>query len=313
MAAQHYLITGGCGFIGLNLIAYLQKHHPAIDITVLDNLSMGKREFLDEFDVKFVKGDIQDFLLVNKALKGIDVVIHLAADTSVLDSIERPDFNFNVNVVGTYNLLRAARDNDVEHFVMASTGGAIIGEATPPVHEEMPPRPMSPYGASKLMAEGYLSAFSASYGMKTVALRFSNVYGKRSYHKGSVVAKIFKDVLSQRIFTVFGDGLQTRDYVFVEDLSEAVFLAAQYENGGETIQLGTAKGTSLNDVLLLVKGVIEPSHELIVNFRPCRVGEVLHNYTDISKAKRILGYKPKIELNEGLIKTWGWFLENNNG
>ena len=216
---SHFLITGGCGFIGLNLIDFLNRKQPNINITVLDNLSVGKKEHLDAFDVDFIEGDIRDQGAVNRALKGVDKIVHLAADTRVLESIKNPDLNFDVNVVGTYNLLRAAHLNSIRSFVMASTGGAILGDAISPVHEEMTPHPLSPYGASKLMAEGYLSAFAGSYGMHTVALRFSNVYGKNSFHKGSVIAKMFKTALCNEVFEVYGDGSQTRDYIFVEDLS----------------------------------------------------------------------------------------------
>ena len=190
------LITGGCGFIGLNLIDFLQKYSSYnYNIIVLDNLTLGRRKYLSDYDVEFVEGDIRDSSLLKKLMKKVNSVIHLAADTRVVDSIANPDFNFNVNVEGTYNLLRAAQKEGVERFVLASTGGAITGKAKSPVNESMAPQPLSPYGASKLSAEGYCSAFAGSYGMKTVSLRFSNVYGPFSNHKISVVAAFFKNIL----------------------------------------------------------------------------------------------------------------------
>jgi UDP-glucose 4-epimerase len=304
------LITGGCGFIGVNLINYLRKTMPRSDVVILDNLVLGKKEYLNEYGVEFVEGDIRDRTLVTDLVRGIDAVIHLAADTSVLESIENPDFNFDVNVNGTYNLLRAARLGGVERFICASTGGAIIGEATPPVHEGMVPRPLSPYGASKLMAEGYMSAFFGSYGMQTVALRFSNVYGPRSYLKGSIVSLIYKKILKNETLTIYGDGSQTRDYVYVDDICDAIVRSMQVQGGGHVFQLGTGQGTSLNDLVSRIQSIIGADYNLQVEYRDFRPGEVKFNFTDISHAKKILGYQPKISLPEGLASTWDWFLRN---
>jgi len=195
---MNLLITGGCGFVGVNLIAYFREH-TSEHIVVLDNLVTGRAELLSEFDVEFVEGDIRDAAVVDRLMSRVDGVIHLAADTRVIPSIENPDFNFDVNVQGTYNLLTYARNRNVERFVFASTGGAIVGDVTPPVREDIVPRPISPYGASKLCGEGYCSAFAGSYGMKTVSLRFSNVYGPRSFHKGSVVALFYKQILKDEM------------------------------------------------------------------------------------------------------------------
>jgi len=305
------LITGGCGFIGVNLINFLRRKQPQFDIVVLDNLILGKREYLNEYDVEFIEGDIRDKSLVTDLMKRVDIVIHLAADTRVLESIENPDFNFDVNVNGTYNLLRAARLCNVERFICASTGGAIIGEAAPPVHEKMVPRPLSPYGASKLMAEGYLSAFHGSYGMQTVALRFSNVYGPRSFLKGSIVALIFKKVLKNETLTIYGDGMQTRDYVYADDICNAIVKSMQVNGGGHVFQLGTGEATTLNDLVSEVQSIIGDDYNLPVEYQNFRVGEVKLNFTDISHAKKELGYQPKVKLNEGLALTWEWFLKQS--
>ena len=191
------LITGGCGFVGANLIAYLNRT-TSHDIPVLDNESLGKRQHIAGMRAEFIHGDIRDRDCLDAALKGVDAVVHLAADTRVIDSIDDPSHNFDVNVAGSFCLLQAMRAAGVRHLVNASTGGAILGEATPPVNEEMVPRPLSPYGAAKLAVEGYCSAFAASYGLKPVSLRFSNVYGPRSFHKGSVVAAFMKRILAGR-------------------------------------------------------------------------------------------------------------------
>lgn len=308
MSNKKLLITGGCGFIGINLIEYLSRN-ASYDIVVLDNLSLGKKEHLAGFKTDFIEGDIRDQALVSSTMKNIDAVIHLAADTRVMDSIANPDYNFEVNVVGTYNLLRAARAAGVNRFVSASTGGAIVGDAKPPVHEQMVPRPQSPYGASKLFAEGYCSAFAGSYGMKTVSLRFSNVYGPHSYHKGSVVAAFFKQILKGEPLTIYGDGSQTRDFVFSEDLCAAIVKSLELEKGGEAIQLGAGKGTSLNELIAAMREVVGPHYKFEVVYNAFRAGEVRFNYADISKAKQMLNYSPSVSLDTGLEKTWKWFME----
>jgi UDP-glucose 4-epimerase len=303
------LITGGCGFIGINLIAYLRQRN-AGHLTVLDNLSEGKKENLTEFDVEFVEGDIRDVALVERTMRGIDAVIHLAADTRVVDSVENPDYNFAVNVIGTYNLLSAARSHGIQRFVMASTGGAIVGEVTPPVREDMVPKPISPYGASKLCGEAYCSAFAGAYGMRTVCLRFSNVYGPRSFHKGSVIAHFFKQILQRENLKVYGDGEQTRDFVFVDDISAGIASALAVEKGGNAYQLGTGVGTSVNDIIRMIEGCVGNAGHVSTIYEPPRKGEVLRNYCDISLARRELGYSPQVELREGLARTWEWFLAN---
>jgi len=170
-----YLVTGGCGFIGVNLIPRLTKQ--AARVRLLDNLSLGKREDVDPLGVELQVGDIRDWSAVAKACEGVEVVVHLAAHTRVVESLADPRENFEVNVIGTFNVLEACRKAGVRKFIFASTGGAILGEQEPPVHEGMLPRPISPYGASKLAGEAYCSAYAGAYGLKTVALRFSNVYG----------------------------------------------------------------------------------------------------------------------------------------
>ncbi len=311
MSAEKILITGGCGFIGINLIEYLKKNTDH-KILVLDNLSLGRKDYLAGFDIDFFEGDIRDEKLVRNLAGKADSIIHLAADTRVMDSIENPDFNFGVNVLGTYNLLRAARAAKINHFVFASTGGAIVGDVIPPVNESMPPRPQSPYGASKLSMEGYCSAFAGSYGMRTVSLRFSNVYGPHSYHKGSVVAAFFKRIIQGEPLIVYGDGTQTRDFVFSEDLCSAIAGSLGLETGGVAIQLGSGRETSLNELITAIREVAGPGHKVNVIYKPFRAGEVRFNYADIGKARKMLQFNPRTGLYEGLQKTWEWFLKAPN-
>jgi UDP-glucose 4-epimerase len=304
---MNILITGGCGFIGVNLIAYL-KRNTSDSIVVLDNLSLGRKESLLEFDVDFIEGDITDEHLINRVMKDIDAVIHLAADTRVMDSIENPDFNYHVNVNGTYNLLAASRKYGVDKFIFASTGGAILGDVMPPVHEGIVPRPISPYGASKLCGEAYCSAFAGAYGIKTASLRFSNVYGPRSYHKGSVIAHFFKQIIKGEPLVVYGDGEQTRDYVYVDDLCSAVRNAMVIEKGGQTFQLGTGVETSIHRLIDLIKQCVGNDYTIQVEYESARKGEIIRNFTDVSFARKSLGYEPEVALEEGLKKTWEWFI-----
>lgn len=303
---KNILITGGCGFIGSNLI----EHFTAADdvnITVFDNESLGKREHIAEFDVRFIHGDIQDQATLAAAIEGMDTVVHLAADTRVLDSIKDPLKNFQINVVGSFNLLSLCRDSGVERIVSASTGGAIVGEAPAPIHEDLVAHPLAPYGASKLAVEGYCSAFVGAYGMDIMSLRFSNVYGPRSYHKGSVVAHFFKQILSGEELVIYGDGRQVRDYIFVKDLCAGIHQALVAEKSG-VFQLGTGKPTELNELIDLMKETIGDFAKISVRHEGARQGEIHKTWCDISKARRELEFDPGTSLSAGLQQTWHWFL-----
>ncbi len=301
------LITGGCGFVGVNLIPALLKRSE--HVRVLDNLSTGRREDAEALGVELVVGDIRNPSDVARSMEGVDEVIHLAAHTRVVDSIEDPRTNFEVNALGTLLLLQAAVKNGVKKFVMASTGGAILGEQPPPVHEEMVPRPLSPYGASKLTGEGYCSAFFGSYGLPTVALRFSNVYGPYSYLKASVVAAFYKRLLQGRPLVVYGDGNQTRDFLYSQDLVQAVLLALEKAPGGEVFQIASGQETTVNDLVAIMREVV-PDARFDIEHQPPRRGEVLRNSCDIRKAKKALGYAPATDLRTGLKQTWEWFRMN---
>ena len=303
------LITGGAGFIGSNLIRSLSR--TGTEIRVLDNLVSGRAEDLDNLPVELVVGDIRDRQLVDRVMTGVQIVIALAAHTGVVQSVENPAEDMSINVAGTVNLLEAAVRHRVDRFIFASTGGAIVGEAAPPVHEEMPPRPLSPYGAGKLAGEGYCSAFRGSYGLKTVPLRFSNIYGPFSYHKGSVIAKFFRQVLAGRELTIFGDGEQTRDFLSVEDLCQAVSAALTADLPfGEPIQLGTGQETTINNLVGLMRQVVGTDKFPPVRRAKPRAGEVQRNFMDISRARKNLHFTPATDLLTGLQKTWQWFQEN---
>jgi UDP-glucose 4-epimerase len=300
------LITGGAGFVGTNLIADLTERG-GYDITVIDNETLGSRESLRPYPVRFVHADIRDKEALRDVMRGQDGVVHLAADTRVMDSIEDPRFNFDNNVVATFGLLEVAREFGVERIVNASTGGAILGEAPAPVHEEMVPRPLAPYGASKLAAEGYLNAFAATYGLKTCSLRFSNVYGPRSFHKGSVVAHFLKRVLAGEPLTVYGDGSQVRDYLFAMDLTDGIRKAIEQGVTG-VHQLGSGKPTTINELIGIIEDVT--GKRMSVSYADFRPGEVHTTYCNVSKAMREFDFAPTTPLHEGIAQTWQWFTDN---
>jgi len=245
--------------------------------------------------------------MVSEAVSGVKVIVHLAASTGVIDSIQAPGDDFEVNARGTLNLLEAAVEQGVEKFIFASSN-AVLGRKEPPLNEHTVPQPLSPYGASKLAGEAYCSAFYASYGLSTVSLRFANVYGPGSGHKTSVVAKWIQQLLAREPLTVYGDGQQTRDFIHVEDICRAIILALEAPLGGEVFQIGTGKETSVLELATLLQQILNCPAE--INFVPARRGEVRRSFCDISKAKVILGFEATRSLREGLEETCHWFKQN---
>jgi len=322
-----WLITGGCGFIGTSLIRRLQDEG-GHQIRVIDNLSTGTRDDLAmvcDFEelshdaslstpgsktVQLVVGDILDESLAQKVAQGVDIIVHLAANTGVGPSVEDPRADCLANVLGTFNYLEAARQNGVSRFVFASSG-APAGEVEPPIHEELPPHPVSPYGASKLAGEGYCSAYKHSFGIDTVALRFGNVYGPGSVHKNSVVAKFIRLALAGKPLEIYGDGTQTRDFIYIDDLIEALILAASRPGvGGETFQIATSRETTVDEMvgqLIEVLAAKGKTGMKVVNTES-RVGDVKRNYSDTSKARARLGWQPNTDLRQGLMNTVNYFL-----
>jgi UDP-glucose 4-epimerase len=323
---MNWLVTGGCGFLGAALVRSLvQEGH---SIRVIDNLAVGEREDLEAVSpfeevsdvgpmrsgspVELVVGDILDEELALRAAKGADVIVHLAANTGVMPSIQDPMSDCMSNVVGTLNYLEAARHSGVRRFVFASSGGTTIGEAEPPIHEEMVPHPVSPYGASKLAGEGYCSAFYRTFGIDTVALRFGNVYGPLSGHKNSVVARFIKRASNGEILEIYGDGTQTRDFIYVGDLIRAVRLAATVDGvGGEIFQVATSAETTVQELVDRLLPILAASgiKDVKVHNTEARRGEVRRNYADTSKAGRMLGWRTEVDLDEGLRRTVVWFMD----
>ena len=327
---MNWFVTGGCGFIGINLIEYLSSISDA-RIRIYDNFSVcGPTELRqicafkrikpkkcnaiwDDGEVSLVNGDILAKSDLFSAMNGADVVVHLAANTGVPYSITNPEQDCFVNVMGTLNCLDAATRHKIKRFIFASSG-APIGEVAPPIHEELAPHPKSPYGASKLAGEGYCHAYAGSFGLSTVMLRFSNVFGPYSIHKNSVIAKFIKAVIKGEELEIYGDGSQTRDYIFVEDLVRAIYISSLKEGlKGEIFQIATNVETSIGDLIIELQQVFE-KYEIKfpdINNLPVRTGDVKRNYSDISKAKKMLGWNPIVQLSSGLHTTVSWFLDQS--
>lgn len=259
--------------------------------------------------VQFILGDVLDDKLALAVAQGADVIVHFAANTGVGPSVENPRMDCVTNVIGTFNYLEAARHNRIKRFVFASSG-APVGECEPPIHEEMVPHPVSPYGASKLAGEGYCSAYFRTYGIETVVLRFGNVYGPGSGHKNSVVAKFIKQALKEEVLEIYGDGSQTRDFIYIDDLIRAVQLAAISPNaGGEIFQIATNAETSVSELLESIISVFKEKRIVIpqVRYTEPRLGDVKRNFSDTSKAKKLLDWSAQILLDEGLAATVSYF------
>lgn len=306
------LITGGGGFVGTNLIRRLRERNSACSIVVLDNESTGSLPHLQALDpggglLSCLRADIRDPEALGAAVSGCDTIIHLAANTRVIESIADPRLNFDVNVRGTFNVLMAARDAGVRRVVIASTGGAILGDVEPPVHEAMVAQPIAPYGASKLAAEAYGHAFAGAYGMKVTSLRFSNVYGPHSHRKGSAVAHFFRQILNRRPITIFGDGLQERDFIYVDDLCRGIVQAIEADAEG-VFQLGSGRPTSINALIEEMRRIMEPAWWPTVRYEAARNGEIKRTYCDIAKSQRTFDFRPATTLADGLSATWQWFL-----
>jgi UDP-glucose 4-epimerase len=300
------VVTGGAGFIGVNLVHHLCAKG-GYDIVVLDNLCAGQPLPVFPSAVRFVRGDITDKAVLAECMQGVDAVVHLAALSGVVDSIANPQPSFETNVAGSFQLLELARAANVRRFINASTGGALLGEITPPITEKMAPSPLSPYGASKLAVEGYCSAFAGAYGLSCATLRFSNVYGPRSAHKKSVIASFIKSIIRGEPLVVYGDGTQQRDYLYVGDLVCGIEAVLNRDLTG-VYQLGSGQPTTLRTLILILKKISGWNFQ--VRYEDWRSGEVRSTWCDIAKAVHAFGYAAPTSLETGLRATWSWYLES---
>lgn len=313
------LVTGGAGFIGSHVADAFLSH--GWGVTIVDDLSSGKRENVpSEARLREISVTSPEFRRVLGERK-FDVVAHLAAQIDVRKSVADPIADASTNILGTLNLmetLRAARA--ATRVVFTSTGGALYGDfTTPPNVETYPKDPESPYAISKLSAEYYLAYFGRVQGMDTAALRFGNVYGPRQdpHGEAGVVAIFCGRILENRPLTIFGDGKQTRDYVYVGDVARAVFLAAtkplpeKRQLDARAFNIGTGRGTNVLDVARLLQDAAGTKAK--IEFAPHRPGEQQESFVNVDKARDLLGWTPEVSLAEGLAKTFEWFEERVSG
>ena len=299
------VVTGGAGFVGAHVVRALVA--AGDQVRVVDDLSTGHRAYLDGVPHDLVVARTSDGPAVRAALAGARAVIHLAARTSIPESIDDPLGSFEENVGTTVALLAMARDLGVERFVLASSNAA-LGNHPPPLHEGLVASPTSPYGASKLAGEAYVQAFAATYGMTACALRFSNVYGSWSLHKTSVVAAWIRAAEAGEPLLVNGDGSQTRDYVHANDLAEAtlaVIDAPANAVAGQVFQVGAGVETSLLELVEVLRGAV--GRPLTIRHGPPRPGDVARNASLCAKADERLGWHARTRLDEGLAGTVAWY------
>jgi UDP-glucose 4-epimerase len=306
-----YLITGISGFIGSTLAEAILVRGGRV--RGLDNLSTGKRENLAEVmdKIDFQEGDLADLDVVRRACRGVDYVLHEGAIPSVPKSVLDPIGNNLANVDGTLNLLVAARDAKVKRVVYAASSAAYGDTPTLPKHEKMLPSPISPYAVAKLAGEYYMASFSQCYGLETISLRYFNVFGPRqdptSPYSG-VLAKFITQMLNREQPTIFGDGSQSRDFTYVDNVVQANLLACTAEAKdvmGRVFNVATGRRIDLNQTFQILKKLLGYSGE--VKYSPGRAGDVKHSLADISAAERYLGYQPTVDFEEGLSRTIAWY------
>jgi len=300
------LVTGGAGFIGSNLVERLLSG--GSEVRVLDNFATGHRENLSGFEaeVDVVEGDIQSYERVSNAVRGCDVVFHQAALPSVPRSIQDPLTSNSSNVIGTLNVLLAARDAGARRVVFASSSSVYGANRDLPKREEMPTVPISPYAVAKLAAENYCRAFHEVYGLETVAIRYFNVFGPRQdplSAYAAVIPNFMTAILDGRRPVVYGDGEQSRDFTYVDNTVDANLLAATVEGvAGEVMNVACGERISLNGLLEELAEI--SGDEVEADYLPGRPGDVPHSLADISKAQELLGFEPRVGLREGLAATF---------
>jgi UDP-glucose 4-epimerase len=300
---RNILVTGGAGFIGSHLIPKLiELGH---SVTVLDNLSTGKlenlNELLDNPKFKFKHGDIRDEIIPKEVFAKIDSMIHLAALIDISASVADPIQNHEINVNGTFNMLQAASKYKIEKFVFASSTAVYGDLKTLPVQETSSLHPISPYAASKIAGEAYCSAFANCFGLETISLRFFNIYGLRSENSpySGVITKFLKKIVNDEVLTIDGDGEQTRDFIHVNDIVIAIILALEKKGlKGEVFNVCTGKPTSINQLAATLKTVTGKSPN--VRHGPSRLGDIQHSYGDPTEAAEKLGFRASIDLTKGL-------------
>lgn len=306
---MHFLVTGGAGFIGSHTIDELVRQGHSV--RALDDLSNGREENLSDVrnKIEFIRGSICDLPTVQEACRGVDYVLHLAARTSVPRSVTDPLETNRVNIDGTLNVLVAARDAKVRRVVYAASSSAYGETPTLPKVETMAPLPISPYGITKFVGELYAQVFGRTYGLENVSLRYFNVFGPRqdpSSPYSGVLSRFILASLSDESPVVFGDGEQSRDFTYVENVVEANLKACVTpQASGKVFNVGTSSRITLNEVLKVLEKI--SGKRVRANYDSPRAGDILHSQADIYMAREVLGYEPSVGFEEGLRRSWEWY------
>lgn len=310
MKGKNVVVTGGAGFIGSNLVRILAKEN---QVVVVDDLSIGRlkniQHLIDDQSITFVKDSVTNLKILQKIFKKVDYVFHEAAIASVPHSIKDPITTNNVNINGTLNVLLAARNNNAKKVVYASSCAIYGNPSKLPIKENISPNPLSPYAISKLVGEYYCKVFTDVYGLSTASLRYFNVYGQRqdpSSEYAAAVPKFINRVLNNTSPTIYGDGLQTRDFTYIKDVVDANIFAAE-SNATGNFNIAGGKRISINDLANAIMKIC--GKDLDFAYNDPRPGDIMHSLADISKAKKELDYEPQITLSEGLKETVQWFLK----
>ncbi|MGD8450319.1 MAG: SDR family oxidoreductase [Phycisphaerae bacterium] len=307
-----YLVTGGAGFIGSHVVRRLLARGDRVRI--LDDMSTGRPANLADIraDVDFVEGDIRDLPTVQRAATGTAAVFHLAARASVPRSVAEPLPANDVNITGTLNVLLAARDAGAERVIYSASSSAYGDTPTLPKIETMTPQPLSPYAVGKLAAENYCTCFHTCYGLQTISLRYFNVFGPRqdpNSQYAAVIPAFVTHMVSGRRPVIFGDGEQSRDFCYIDNVVNANLLALEAaELGGAVVNIACGERTTLNEIVRLINGQL--GTDLAAEHQDPRVGDVRHSLADVAAAKRVIGYEPKIFFQEGLARSIEWYRQN---
>jgi UDP-glucose 4-epimerase len=296
-------VTGGAGFIGRHLVSALLKNH---DVTIFENFSNSNKKnlnFVSKNIPSIVEGDLSNFELLKSSLTDFDLVIHLAAKIDISESLKHPEISNKVNVQGTINLLKACVESNVSDFIGASSAAIYGNPHTIPVTEDTIPNPVSPYGADKLAMEFYIRAFANAFKMNSISLRFFNVYGKgQSNEYAGVITKFMEKLSQNKPLIIFGDGKNTRDYIYIDDLVQGVMDSISNMHGKKGEIYNIASGTSVSVNELAKKMIKISKKEIEIIHHSSRDGDLLFSEASISKAKKELSFSPKFELEYGLSK-----------
>ena len=304
------LVTGGAGFIGSHIASALA--FAGARLRIIDDLSTGYRENIAEIkgEVDFVQGSLADEKSLRKALEGVELVFHEAAIPSVPRSIENPRQTHIASVDSTFSLLLAARDNRVRRVVYAASSSAYGDQPTLPKVESMLPEPLSPYAVAKLVGEHYCQVFTRVYGLETVSLRYFNVFGPRqdpSSQYSGVISRFISALLGEEHPVIYGDGEQSRDFTYIDNVVDANLKAAESVRGnGQVINIANGERISLNQLLAELKSLTGKS-DVVVDYEKARAGDVKHSLADISRARDLLGFEPRVDLRTGLQLTIDWW------